>query len=59
MTVCSDSACQKIVEEKLAIEKAKSDQIKEAFNKRAEEKKLARAKKKSQGDKNHPQQVGY
>lgn len=46
MTICSDASCQKIVEEKLAVEKAKSDEIKAAFEERAKQKKLARAKAK-------------
>lgn len=42
-TICSDANCQKIVEEKWAIELAKSNKIKEDFDKRAADKKLARA----------------
>lgn len=46
MTICSDPECQKVVEKNLAIEKAKSDQIKKAFEERAAEKKKQREAKK-------------
>ncbi len=42
-TLCPDPKCQKIVEEKWAIEVTKSNKIKEDFDKRAAEKKAARA----------------
>lgn len=45
-TLCPDPKCQKIVEEKWEIEKAKSIKIKEDFDKRAAEKKEARAQVK-------------
>jgi hypothetical protein len=42
-TICPDPNCQKLVEEKLAFEKAKSDKIKADFDQRAADKKILRA----------------
>lgn len=42
-TICPDPKCQKLVEEKLAFEKAKSDKIKADFDQRAADKKILRA----------------
>lgn len=42
-TVCPDPNCQKQVEEKLAVEKAKSDKIKKDFDDRMAAKRFARS----------------
>lgn len=46
-TVCPDSACQKIVEEKQAVLNEKANEIKRNFEKRAADKRAERARLKA------------